>query len=485
MRRVLSIATLLLAPAALPGVAAQWLRISTPNFELLTDAGENKGRTAIVKLEEIRSVFDFSAPAPRVFVFASEADRKRFDLHEFRPGSFLGTPERSYILLRDVSERIVYHEYTHFVFARTHGALPAWFAEGVAEFYSALGQAIPGHLARLASGGWLPVEEWLSKEAAWIGGGDPARFYAQSWAFVHMLYTSRTYRDRLPGFMKRLEEGAPAAQAFADAFGKPLVDAVDEARALAGRNSIAMAIKGKRPDPQVAALDKTPAAIALADLSLDLNQYGHAFEIYTKLSGDRPDDPAAAAGLGALALRRGDYPEARRLLRRAIELGSREARTHYEYAMLVRESGGEPAAVIESLQRAVALAPDFADAKYLLGRAELDLKQKPEGGEVRKSKPAVTIPKSWNNPEGDSRLDGVLEHVDCLGTQARLRVAANGRRYSLAVREPGKIPIRNTGAVTFEFGCGPQKPRRIEIEYVAKADPAMGTIGDVTALGFR
>ena len=479
MWHVLSVAALLLTPASLSGAASQWLRISTPNFELLTDAGEKKGLTAIARLEEIRSVFGFSAPAPRVFVLASEADRKMFDLHEFKPGSFLGTPERNYILLRDVDERIVYHEYTHFVFARTHGPLPAWFAEGAAEFYSALGRPIPGHIARLNAEGWLPMDTWLA------GGGGSAQFYAQSWAFIHMLYTSRSYRDHPPGLMKRLEEGAPAARAFADAFGKPLADALGEARLMAGRSSITLTIKGPLPAPQIEALPDPTATIALADLSLDLNRYDHAFKIYSELARNRPQDPAAATGLGALALRRGDYAEARRLLRRAIELGSREARTHYEYAMLVRESKGPPAEVIESLRRAVELAPDFADAKYLLELAELGRKQRETATAVRASKPQVTVPKSWNNPEGDARLDAVLEQVDCLGAQARLWVSANGKRYGLAVREQGKIPIRNSGGVTFEFKCGRQEPRRLGIEYLAKPDALAGTIGDVTALEFH
>jgi tetratricopeptide (TPR) repeat protein len=466
---------LVLALGLAQTAGAEWIRVATPEFEVLTDAGEKKGRAAISRLEEIRSVFGLAAPAPKVFLFASEADRKMFDLHEFRPGAFFGTPERNYILLRDATEHIVYHEYTHFVLARTHGPLPAWFAEGAAEYYSALGRPIPLHLARLQKEGWQPLETWLA------GTGDSARFYAQSWAFVHMLYRSRTYREKLPRFLDLIEQRTPAPQAFAQAFGKPIAQALDEARATAGTQSAPIVLKPDRTAARVTPLDRAEAAIALADLSLDMNQYANALEIYTRLERERPDDPAAATGLGALALRRGDYDDARRLLRRAIALGSREARTHYEYAMLVRESKGPRREVIESLRKAVELAPDFADARELLERAETG-RGEPEQAARSAPKPAVHVPESWSNPRGDTRIEGVLERVDCLGAQARLRIRAEGKPYSLLVREPRKIPVGSAHGVTFEFACGPQKPRKVAVEYVARVDAALATAGDVTSI---
>jgi len=46
--------------------ADQWIKVSTPHFELFTTAGEKKGREAILYFEQVRTFFlQLARPRPR------------------------------------------------------------------------------------------------------------------------------------------------------------------------------------------------------------------------------------------------------------------------------------------------------------------------------------------------------------------------------------------------------------------------------------
>jgi hypothetical protein len=49
--------------------ADQWVKITTPNFELYTSAGEKKGREAILYFEQVRSFFLQASGSKRVSEF--------------------------------------------------------------------------------------------------------------------------------------------------------------------------------------------------------------------------------------------------------------------------------------------------------------------------------------------------------------------------------------------------------------------------------
>jgi hypothetical protein len=77
----------------------------------------------------------------------------------------------------------------------------------------------------------------------------------------------------------------------------------------------------------------------------------------------------------------------------------------------------------------------------------------------------VNTPSAWFNKEGDSRLEGTLERVDCDGARARLFIAAQGRSEGFLVTDPGKVVWRNSPGGNFELSCGVQKPRTVVVEY--------------------
>jgi hypothetical protein len=78
----------------------------------------------------------------------------------------------------------------------------------------------------------------------------------------------------------------------------------------------------------------------------------------------------------------------------------------------------------------------------------------------------------------------LLERVDCLKGPARLALrTADGKLVQVLIADPGKVMFTGGGDIT--LGCGPQKPpRRLKIEYVAKPDAKLATIGEAALIEF-
>jgi tetratricopeptide (TPR) repeat protein len=92
-------------------------------------------------------------------------------------------------------------------------------------------------------------------------------------------------------------------------------------------------------------------------------------------------------------------------------------------------------------------------------------------------RPAVVTPDSWKNKQGDAKLQGILERIECLGQSARFHVRAQNKTHALLVENPGDVLLRNASSMTFEFRCGPQKPLPIALDYFSSS-------GIVTAIEF-
>jgi tetratricopeptide (TPR) repeat protein len=379
-----SIVACLLAPCS----NAAWVRVASPQVEIFTDAGERSGRSLLARFEEIRRVLqvaDGTDPEPvRVFEFSTEAELHLY--HARVAGFFQGGPERNYIALHSGPEagRIAFHEYVHLVLSHAPTLLPRWFEEGTAEFYSTLersgnrwhvGEPIDSRLTWLGGGRWLSARELDSVTPMSDEYGDPDRnglFYAQSWALVHMLSLSPAWRAGMPSFVLLLSEGRTTDDAFRTAFGKTLDQAV---AALPGylRNihgeTVGEAAPASVSPIRVEPLQPIPATLALVDFALNVNRMNQARLLLTKLNSGSPE---VAAMAGALARAEHRDAEARQLLTRAIELGSQDAATYFEYAMVEQDAGAKATRVEELLDKVIALKPNFADAQFLLGVRKTD-----------------------------------------------------------------------------------------------------------------
>jgi tetratricopeptide (TPR) repeat protein len=571
--RVSGLAVLtLLVPAT---ADAKWQRLDSPGFQLYTDAGARRGTEVLKRLERIRGLFRVAPRAARgdvlparVYLFSSEAQYRAYGPAEYSPAFYQSAAERDSIVMRvsDELDRAPYHEYVHLALHHSTGPLPKWFEEGLAEFYSSIdigpknvlvGAGLPVRLAALESGRWLTADELaaVDKDSPYYNERSKAGlFYAQSWALTHMLSLSPAYRKGMPHFWELLDRGEPQLFAFEQAFGKPLSAAIEDLHGYL--RLLRLPTAALRPDEPVSApeirvrdLSPTEADLALAELAVDTQKPDEAERIYRRLARGDPDSPEVQTGLGALALNKKQYDEARRHFERAIALGSTRADTHFEYAMLLRESGGSTAEVAVRLRRAVELNPNFAEAHFLLGvmasnekryeeavihleaaasifprqsyfwhalaiayhqlqrpddarqaarralqsaatqqeaeMAEAALRLTAEQSKPVEKGPVVAAPDSWKPRQGDARIEGALMQIDCLGSAARVHVKGEHSTIALYVQDPGQVTLRNLSSVNFEFRCGPQDGRSVVIEYVSKPDAQTATVGVVTAIEFR
>src|SRR5215472_8299137 len=81
---------------------ADWLRIRTPHLEVLTDAGEKTGRTALNRLDDIRRVLEAGNTRPlplRVVIFASEKEFRAYAGDSVVDGFYQSGVERDFIVL--------------------------------------------------------------------------------------------------------------------------------------------------------------------------------------------------------------------------------------------------------------------------------------------------------------------------------------------------------------------------------------------------
>lgn len=358
-----------------------WLRLLSPHFEVLTNAGDKLGREAVQRLEEIHAAFAPGASVlpVRVYLFRSGSDLKPYRTADTTSGFFQSGPERNLIVIGYAGPetyRVVFHEYVHLVMNHTRARMPQWFEEGTAEFYSTLevtggklrvGRAIPMHVGLLRAGEWLDAGTLfgVTKDSPYYSErGKVGVFYAQSWALVHMLNLAPGYREG----MARFAQGA----SFEEAFGKTPEAALRDLKEYiaAGRFRFVDLEYGERAgrvDIPAEPLEETDARLALAALLMETGKLKEAGQAYRKLARENPDHAGIETALGGLALRQRDHKQARQHLRRAIELGSRQAATYFEYAMLLRESGGDQGEVAANLRRATELNPNFAEAHFLLG----------------------------------------------------------------------------------------------------------------------
>ena len=381
-------------PAAAASQPPAWLELRSPHFRLVTDASERAGRELLLALEQIRSAFRglagprHDSPLPvRVYLFASGELYLRFQPSAAVRGFYQGGADVNHIVLRASgveTRRIAFHEYAHLVLNHSSARLPLWLEEGIAEFYSTLefrsgnvivGRPVTSHLSALRALPWLDAETLTAIRRGSAVLDDATRagiFYAQSWALVHMLNFSERYRTGLGRLAALLADGEPAADAFQRAFGASLQDALEDLRAYVKLDRWPATEVPFDPSG-AAAVSVLPLAAdeldsTLLALELELGLWDASEQTLRRLARSRRGGADVEAARAKLAMSRGDFASAGRHFEAAIAAGAREASVYFEYAMLLRDTGEDPARAVQLLERAVELNPNHAEAHFLLGQ---------------------------------------------------------------------------------------------------------------------
>jgi tetratricopeptide (TPR) repeat protein len=414
---------LLLAAQAAPAKDT-WTSVRSKNFFLVGNASEKEIRQVATRLEQFRDAFsrlfagaNFSSPVPTtVVVFKSDSSYRPFKpvvdgkvddvAGYFQPGE-----DVNYITL--TSERrpedpfaIIYHEYVHQLVANTlgRGNVPPWFNEGLAEYYSTfevredrkvyLGNLISRHLQLLRESKLIPLKQLLEvndyaldrnkQQAKWV-------FYAESWALVHYLIQGNggARLKQLNKFLDLFAKNTPTEQAFSEAFQTDIPHMEKELRQYVEGHSFTGQVATFEQkltfdsDMQAAPLTDAEAEAYLGDLLLHTNRADDASARLEHALQLDPQLAMAHASLGMARLRQHRFDEAKEQLRQAVAAGAQSYSAHYYYAYVLSREGMDASgrvrgydaetlrAMRDSLNKAIALKPDFAESYHLL--AFLDL----------------------------------------------------------------------------------------------------------------
>jgi tetratricopeptide (TPR) repeat protein len=343
----------------------KWIRLKSTNFELFTRAGERTGRETIKYLETVRSFFAAATGPPkaglaiRVVLFQDEAAYHEYQPKAFAAAHYLSMDERDLIVIgRFDAEHaaVVIHEYVHLLVRHLNDDVPLWLNEGLAEYYSSLkpkgNQAIIGdlHLSRLAAlrrDVWVNVERIVKADESspYYNEKDKASaFYNESWALVHMLAESPSYREKFRDFLSAIEEKGDSAAAFESAYGKTLAEMNRELRTYVESRTFVGSIVDVKLEKSSEQPAVTPAGdfelrMALADLLPVPEKADERKEKYEALAREYPERPDPAAGLGTLLLQVRRPREARGWFEVAWDRGSTNGAALRRYARLLRQEG--------------------------------------------------------------------------------------------------------------------------------------------------
>jgi FimV-like protein len=394
-----------------------WTSVRSKNFLLLGNASEKDIRKVGIRLEQFREVFSRlftnlkvnSLVPTTVIVFKNEESYGPFKPNASTAGYFQPGPDVNYITLNISVDpnsdqdpfHIIFHEYTHLLVRNTSGNVPAWFNEGLAEYYSTfsisdqkvlIGKLIVSHVFRLRQNKMLPLRTLfqIDHQSPYYNERDKQSiFYAESWALVHYLILGKEgkRRNQLSKFVELVSAGTPAEQAFQDAFAMTIESMEQELRSYIQRNSYPIQISSFLEKVDYGAMQSAPISEAetqayLGDLLLKSNR--DDCEAYLqKALALNPDLPMANASLGLLRMRQGRHAEARKLLQRAVGDSTQNYLIHYYYAYALSQVGAhdmeevmgmapENATIIRrELKLAIELRPDFLESYSLLAFVNL------------------------------------------------------------------------------------------------------------------
>ncbi|HEX8188184.1 MAG TPA: DUF1570 domain-containing protein [Pyrinomonadaceae bacterium] len=421
---VAALAVLLAAQAA--AAKDTWTSVRSQNFFLVGNASEKEIRQVATRLEQFRKVFtelfdkvNFNTPVPTtVVVFKSDGAYK-----PFKPvadgktvevaGYFQSGEDVNYITL--TPERAggaenpygtIYHEYTHLLVNNSLGAgeAPAWFNEGLAEYYSTfdieddrkvyLGRLVNYHLRLLREQKLIPLSQLFAVTQYSLQRNKHdvrSLFYAESWALVHYLILGNEGRRvrQLSEFLALTKKGTPTGEAFRQAFQTDTAAMEKElqkyVQAYSFQGKLITFERKLEFDSQMtsAPLGEAEAEAYLGDLLLHIDRPDDAAARLQHALDLDPSNVMARTSLGMARLRQKREAEAILNLREAAAAGTNNYLAHYYYAYALSRAGmgeggytaGYPAdraaEMRAALRKAISLRPDYPESYHLLAWVNL------------------------------------------------------------------------------------------------------------------
>src|SRR5271168_918041 len=388
-------------PASLPGAKHEtWFAARSPNFVVVTNAGEKEARKTAIRFEQIRAVFRRSLEvaskhaSPVITILAVKDENSVKALlpeywtkgHAHPAGMFIQNMNQYFAVVQLDSQgsnpyNTIYHEYYHSLTMPYYPNLPVWLSEGLAEFYGntqmndsevGMGRPDPDLIAELKQGGLLPLDVLfkVTHDSPYYNEQNKISvFYAESWALTHYLMVGdkAAHRAMLQAYVNAMTKGATEEQAAAQTFGdlKKLQTALF---AYIG-NAAFYYIKAS-PPPEIAAGDLQIRELSEAEVDAYRGGFaavrGRTQDAIPILERAVKLDPKLALGyqyLGFAEYQDKKPAEALADFTRAIALNPKNAMTRFLRAYLASTQGGavgDDTQMEEDLRAAIALSPEFA-----------------------------------------------------------------------------------------------------------------------------
>jgi tetratricopeptide (TPR) repeat protein len=259
---------LVLHPPAAHAAEPQWIEIRSAHFDVVTDAGEKKGREVALRFEQMRAVFGqllvrqkLHMPVP-LTIYALKDDKRFYQMAPLHDGQPIGAPgffipgeDHQYFVLNVFEEdsyRAVAHDFAHLLLNYNYPPTQAWFDEGFAEYFSSIRldnkqveigsdpelsspfkedilgnqNAVrnpPKSLTDLLSGWvWLSVPDLFTMKhdtSSYQEGTHRTLFYAQAWMTIHYLLNKEKLPETGTYFDLVQNQKVPVEAAIQQAFG--------------------------------------------------------------------------------------------------------------------------------------------------------------------------------------------------------------------------------------------------------------------------
>jgi len=393
---------LALAPALSSAKPQTWVEVRSPNFIVVSNAGEKSARKAALQFEQIRAVFRQSLqgvsqrPSPVVTILAAKDENSLRDLlpeywakGRAHPAGLFVTNLNHYFAAVTLDAQgsspyeTFYHEYYHAITIPYFPDLPVWLSEGLAEFYGhteidektvGLGHIDGDLLQLLREETLIPLDVLFKVDQSspyYNEANKTSLFYAESWALTHYLMMAN--RPLFTSYLSALGQGKKGDEATAASFGDVKKLQSDLKSYIRGGSF--QYLRGAAParlaEDQLQARTLTEAEAGAYRGGFAVTR-GRAEDAIGILQQALQLDPKLALTneyMGMAQLMQGQREKALESESQAIALDPKNAFTRYLRAFLLTVGGGmvsNDSRIEEDLRQAIAISPDFAPPYGLL-----------------------------------------------------------------------------------------------------------------------
>lgn len=376
-----------------------WVELRSPHFIVVTNAGEKAARHTAIQFEQIRALFlavlangqPQSTRTIAVLALKNEASLRSlipryWKGYHARPAGIFSHRMGQFYIALDLSapgtnpNSTIYHEYFHALSTRYLPNLPAWLAEGLADFYgetqiSARGATIglpdEASMAELTRATPLPLEMLFQIDHAspyYNLRGKAFLFHAESWAVADylMIADGGAHRRSLFGYISDLKSGMNSLDAAQAEFGNLAKLQTQILEYMRRRSHDHLRAESPVPfadsDLSAQAISEANANIYRGGFLAVQGQPDRAIPLLEHAAADNPSSALAAHNLALALFLAGRREEATAVATRAIAMNSHDAITRYiraycSFRGTMLQSNPE---MEGDLRAAIVAAPDFA-----------------------------------------------------------------------------------------------------------------------------